>query len=269
MITSCISFLALICSFVACRFGIGIGTGWSVFISIAVFFTSQICFSLYFRKRINAAMGEIQRIMAEGQNAIKSKMAAWQFRPPGSMKEAQRIIEADTKKFVQKALEATKGLERLRHWVPLIDSQIATARLHLNWMIKNFDEVDALMPKAMLRDPVSASMKMARLQMKSAPLDEIEKVYKKAVARCRYNDNVIPAACWSWILVERGETDRAFIALGEALKKSDNEVLKRNHELLMNNKPAHFSNTALGDQWFALHLEEPKIRQQRQRPQYR
>ena len=269
MITSLISFFALAGTFAVCRFAVDIGTGWSVFVSVAVFFTSQICFSLFFRKRIAAAMGNVQRIMTEGQNALKAKTAMWQFRPPGSMKEAQRIIDSDTKKFVLQALEATKDLKKFRKWVPFIDAQIATAQLHLNWMIRNFDKVDELMPKAMMRDPASVAIKMARMQMKEAALDEIEKVYNKCVSRCRYNENVMPAACWSWILVRRGETDRAFKALGEALKKSDNDVLKRNHELLMNNKPAHFSNSGLGDQWWTLFLEEPKVKQQRPRQQYR
>ena len=37
----------------------------------------------------------------------------------------------------------------------------------------------------------------------------------------------------------------------------------------MNNRPAHFSNSGLGDAWYALHLEEPKVRMQRQRSFYR
>ena len=99
--------------------------------------------------------------------------------------------------------------------------------------------------------------------------DAIEKVYKKAAGRVKYNGNVLLAATWSWILVERNEIDRAFKALTEALKKSDNETLKRNHEQLMNNRVAHFSNSGLGDQWYSLFLEEPRVHMQRQRSMYR
>ena len=66
---------------------------------------------------------------------------------------------------------------------------------------------------------------------------------------------------------EKDEGESAFKVLTEALKSSDNEVLKRNHELLMNKRLAHFSNTGLGDQWFALLLEEPRMRAQRQHVQ--
>jgi hypothetical protein len=57
--------------------------------------------------------------------------------------------------------------------------------------------------------------------------------------------------------------------LTEALKKSDDATLKRNHETLMNNRVAHFSNSGIGDQWYSLMLEEPKVKVQRQRSVYR
>jgi hypothetical protein len=37
----------------------------------------------------------------------------------------------------------------------------------------------------------------------------------------------------------------------------------------MNNRPAHFSNSGLGEQWYSLLLEEPKVRMQRQRQAFR
>ena len=70
-------------------------------------------------------------------------------------------------------------------------------------------------------------------------------------------------------LVNRGKVDEAFKALTEALKSSDDATLKRNHECLMNNKVAHFSNSGIGDQWYSLLLEEPKIKAQRPRSVYR
>ena len=69
--------------------------------------------------------------------------------------------------------------------------------------------------------------------------------------------------------MKRELIDEAFKALTAALKNSDNETLKQNHEHLMNNRVAHFSNSGLGDQWYSLLLEEPKVRQQRPRSVYR
>ena len=131
--------------------------------------------------------------------------------------------------------------------------------------------MDELLPKALFIDPTTSAIKIARMYMKDASVEEMEKVYRKSVRRLKYNQNVLLAAEWSWILLKRNgardEGDSAFRALTEALKSSDNEVLKRNHELLMNKRLAHFSNSGLGDQWFALLLEEPRMRMQRQHVQ--
>jgi predicted ATPase len=151
----------------------------------------------------------------------------------------------------------------------MMNRQIATAQLQLCWMIKDFRRVDALMPKAILIDPTMSAIKIARMYMKGEPSEAIAKSYSKAVRRVRYNGNVLLAAAWSWIQVQRGDADGAFKTLTEALKKSDDATLKRNHEILMNNRVAHFSNSALGDQWYSLLLEEPKVKMQRQRPVYR
>ncbi len=132
-------------------------------------------------------------------------------------------------------------------------------------MIKDFKKVDALMSKALLLDPTMVAMKIARLQMLDAPLADITKIYKKAVRRLRYNENVLLAGCYSWILVKRGLVDDAFKALTEALKKSDDATLKRNHEHLMNNRVLQFSNSGLGDSWYSLYLEEPRVKMQRPR----
>lgn len=254
----------------------GVGAGWSTFNGFVCFLATQGGISYYFTKRIKADMNAVQGIMAAAQRAVEAKTRQWMIRPPGSIQEAQRIIQNDMAAAARKALEETGKLAKYKPWVLLVEKQIATAQFHLNWMLKDFKAVDALLPKALLLDPASVAMKMARMQMLSAPLDEIEKVYRKATARARYNGNVLPAACWSWILVRRSEAesdkakadeliDRAFKALGEALKKSDNETLKRNHECLMNNRVPQFNNSGLGDQWYALHLEEPKIKTQRRR----
>ena len=276
MITLLIALTAGICGFLVSHFACGVGYGWSTFNGIVCFLAAQGGISYYFIKRIKADMNVVQGIMAAAQKAVEAKTRQWMIRPPGSIQEAQRIIQNDMAAAARKALEETAKIIKYKPWVLMVEKQVATAQFHLNWMLKDFKAVDALMPKALLLDPASVAMKMARMQMLFSPLDEIEKVYRKAVARTRYNGNVLPAACWSWILVRRSEAesdkakadeliDRAFKALGEALKKSDNETLKRNHEILMNNRVPQFNNSGLGDQWYALHLEEPKIKTQRRR----
>jgi len=245
------------------------GIGWSITCGIVGFAVVQGVAGFLIRKRVMRDMERVQVILANGQKQLQAKMQRWQFRPPSSVQAAQREMFNDTKVFVREALAATEALAKYRLWVPMIDRQMATAKLQLNWMIKEFKSVDVLMPKAMLLDPTMAAIKMARLYMLEAKTEDIAKVYAKAVRRLRYNQNVLLAATMSWIQVKRGDADGAFKTLTEALRKSDDATLKRNHEELMNNRVQHFSNSGIGDTWYSLYLEEPKVHAQRQRSVYR
>ncbi len=250
-------------------FGDVLGYGWSTFVAVLSFIGSQVAIVLHFQKKVKAAMGEVQGIMTAGQKRLQAKVQRWQMNPPGSVQAAQAEMMRDTKVFVKDAIAATEGLRKYEGWVPMMKKQIATAQLQLHWMVKEFDKVDKLMPLALMFDPQMAAIKMARMQMKDEPIEEIGKVYAKAVKRVRYNQNVLPAALYSWILVKRGDSDGAFKVLTEALKNSDDPVLKQNHEHLMNNRAKNFSNANLGDKWYALLLEEPKVYRPRQRMQWR
>ena len=260
-------------SFGAAYYGADWGVGWSVFTGILGFGVFQALVGVWLQKRVKQDMAQVQSILEAGQKKLQTKMQRWQLRPPGSIQAAQKEILEDTKVFVREALSAVEGLSKYRLWIPMIDRQKATAQFQLNWMIKDFKAVDALMPKVLFIEPTTVAMKMARMFMQGDATEDIEKVYKKGVRRLRYNQNVLLAATWSWILVRRnGDKDEgasAFEALTEALKSTDNEVLKRNHEILMNRRVAHFSNSGLGDQWYSLLLEEPRVKTQRQRAVYR
>ena len=245
------------------------GLGWSISAGVASFGVFQGVFGFQIQKRVKRDMEAVQGILLAGQKKLQQKMQRWQMRPPGSLQAAQKEIFEDTKVFVKEALAQTETLRKYRLWVPMMDRQIATAQTQLSWMIKDFKTVDRLMPKVLCVDPTMSAIKMARMYMLERPLADIQKVYRKGAGRARYNGNVLLAAAMSWMQVQRGDADGAFKTLTEALKKSDNETLKRNHEQLMNNRVAHFSNSGLGDQWYSLFLEEPKIRAQHQRSVYR
>jgi len=246
-----------------------LGYGWSTFCGVLAFGVAQFVSGRILQRRVKAAMDSVQAVLLDGQKRLQAKTARWQMRPPGSIQAAQAEIARDQKVFVKEALARTESLEKFIPWVPMMARQIATARFQLHWMIKDFKKVDELMPKALFFDPAMTAMKLARMYMLEKPIEEIGKVYEKAVRRLRYNQNVLLAAVYSWVLVKRNDTDGAFKALNRALEKSDNETLKANREHLANNRVAHFSNAALGEQWYALFLEEPKVRQQRQRMQWK
>ena len=246
-----------------------LGYGWSTFHGVLAFGLTQFIAGRVIQKRVKAVMDSVQAVLMEGQKRLQAKMARWQMRPPGSIQAMQAEMARDQKVFVTEALARTEDLRKFVMWVPMMGRQIATAQFQLHWMTKDFKKVDELMPKALFFDPTMNAMKMARLQMLDAPLEEIEKVYTKAVRRLRYNQNVLLAATWSWILLKRGDADAAFKALNRALEKSDNEVLKANREQLANNRLAHFSNAGLGEQWYALRLEEPRYSQPRPHMKWR
>lgn len=251
------------------HFAAAIGLGWSIAAAVFVFFLLQFIAGRIIQKRLMAEMEAVQAILLEGRKKLEAKMQRWQMRPPGSIQAAQKEISDDTRVFVLAALDQTEALRKFKLWVPMIERQMATAQLQLNWMIKDFKKVDELFPKVIFADPTLVAMKLARMQMKDESVEEMRKVYEKGARRLKYNQNVLLAGTYSWILVKRGDADGAFKVLTEALKSSDNETLKKNHESLMNNRIAHFNNSGLGDAWYQLFLEEPKVRMQRPRSVYR
>jgi tetratricopeptide (TPR) repeat protein len=246
-----------------------LGAGWSITFGILSFIVSQFLLGRNVQKKVKLVMDEVQGILVAGQKRMQTKMAHWQIRPPGSIQAAQAELLRDQKVFVKEALDKTECLRKFKGWVPMIERQIATAQFQLHWMIKDFKKAEALMDKALFIDPVSCSIKLSLMYKNGASLEDLGKYYDKVVKRVRYNQNVLPTAAYTWMLVQRGEEDKAFKVLNAALEKSDNETLKRNREVLANKKAAHFSNSGLGDQWYSLFLEEPKVRSQRPRQQWR
>ena len=213
MITLFIAIVVALGGFSAAHYAADLGMGWSIFLGLVSFGVFQAAFGFFIQRKVKADMAKVQGILEGGQKRLQQKMQRWQMRPPGSIQAAQKEIADDTRVFVKEALAETENLRKYRLWVPMIERQMATAQLQLNWMIKNFKRVDELMPKALLMDPAMVAMKLARLQMLNAPTAEITKVYEKNVRKFKYNQAVLPAACYTWILVKRGETDAAFKAL--------------------------------------------------------
>ncbi|MBO5689690.1 MAG: hypothetical protein J6S73_07135, partial [Lentisphaeria bacterium] len=133
----------------------------------------------------------------------------------------------------------------------------------LHFQMKEFDEVDALMPKCMFLDVRSVVTKMARMYQKKE--EGIDKFYRKKGARFKGEDLALAASTYAWILVKQDRGNEAMNVLAEAKKKTDNPVVLENWERLANGKYRNFSNAGLGDSWYSLYLETPKIRQERVR----
>jgi hypothetical protein len=150
-------------------------------------------------------MENVQVILNSGKNHLQQKVSQWQIKPPGSIKDAQKIIEREQAVFIKKALEASKGLEKFDRWAPLMRKQINALRLQLHWMNKNCKEVDKLMPGVLIMDPMMACIKIARMYMRNE--EGIDKVFKKHCGKVRTDQGVLIYALYSWILVQQKKID--------------------------------------------------------------
>ena len=242
-------------------------TGWAV-PSWLVFFIATQRFA---KKGVDKVQAALQTCMAEGQARMQAKVQRLQMRinSISAMKQAQAEIERGQAEIMKSALAIVDGLERYKGWIPLMGRQIASMRMQFHWALKDYGKVDELMPKAMLLDPMLRAVAMARMYMRGDTMEEIGKVYRAGAARLRYNQGVILPAAFSWMQLKKGDVDGAFKTLTAALEKSDNPILKANHLALQNGKTTTFSNQPFGEQWFALQLEEPKIKIQRQHQRFR
>ena len=240
--------------------------GWSILWGLLAFVAGQALATYLLSRRVKKDMTAVQTIMTEGQKRMQQKVHMWQTRPPGSLKQAQLEIERDQKRIVEQALAASAGLERFNRWMPMMNRQIATLRVQLYWSIKDFKRVDELLPDALFVEPMMATIKIARMYMLNDETAAIEKFFKKQIAKLRYGQGALLYLLFAWILVQRKDLDAANKLLIDAGKKMENDVVKSNREVLANNRANLFTNAGLGEEWYALHLEQPKVKTQRQSP---
>ena len=239
-------------------------TLWIVLWGVLGVIAGQFAMGLFLRRKVKAAMDAVQNVLMAGQKKAQQKINHWQMRPPGSLKQAQLELERDQRVFIEQALETSKLLEKYARWTLLLDRQIATLRMQLHYQLKEFRKVDALMPKCMFMDPMTAAMKLARLHVRGETA-AAEKFFHKQTRRLRYGQGTILYALYAWMLVQRKEVAAAHKVLVRACEKMENEVIKANRDHLANNRVNQFSNAGLAEEWYALGLEQPKVKAQRQR----
>ena len=239
---------------------------WGAIIGIAAMIVTQIVIGLYIRRKVNGVNNAIQAQLQEVQSKIQRKVNMMQQRPGMSPKFLQNTIEKDQTAAVHQALEMLLPLKRYYLWSPMLSKQINTMKMMFHYQIKEFDKVDQLMDKCLFFDPTSCAMRLARMYRKNDP--KLEKFAKSKLKRARGDQAVLLFALDSWILVKRDKISEAIEVLAASKKRCANEVLEANWERLVNGKVKNFSNAALGEMWYMLYLEEPKVKTQRMRPQF-
>ena len=244
---------------------------WAAFWAVPSFLATMVAIGFVVRRRVAKVMASLQEAITEGQKALQSRISAWQIRPKGDPRSFMDTIRKKQEELIHQALERTRGLDPYRHWVPFMQRQINTTRMQFWYQLKRFDKVDELLPKCLVLDPFSAAMKLARQYATNADVAAMETTYRKARARLRYNQSALLSSVMAWIYVRRDRPDAAYELLDRACKDNNtdtepNATLQRNRDALANNRVKQFSNAAFGDAWYALFLEEPKIRYERRPP---
>lgn len=224
----------------------------------------QIVIALVIRKKVGSIQKSLEEIMRDGQAKANRQMAQFERRPPSSLRVAQQQLEKIQEETVRKTLAATEAYKPYYRWNMMLPKQINTMKVQLYFQLRDFKMVDELMPKALLFDSRSLTIKLVRLFKKDDPA--LDKFYQKKCARLKGEDGAFVACVYAWMKIKQDQIDKAVAALVAAKKLSDNAILLENYERLANGKTKHFSNANFGDLWYSLFLEEPKMKPQRQAP---
>ena len=259
---------------------------WGVLSAIASY-----AIALFFLNRaLKRRMEAVQNILLDGQRQMQARIKRYESRPGTDPRQAMREMEASSQKFLRTALAQSASLEPFVGWIPLMSRQIATMRMQFHYQLKEFDKVDALLPRCLVLDPLSASMKLAQRWRSKATSAEIRKDFDVMVKRFKYNQSVLPYSLMAWIYIQEAQAaeaearkaphdrkaeiearraaaeENAYQILVRACRENEHETLNRNRDRLANRKMREFTNAGLADQWYALFLETPKIQQRRVMP---
>ena len=237
---------------------------WSVVWTILILIAGQFTMGWVLRRRMGSVSDQIQMVMKQGQARMQAKIQRWRVKPVSGQKAAEAELARDRDAMIAEVQAILRPLERYRLWIPLLGRQLATMELQFAWQKKDYARVDTLLPKALLIDPMLVCIRLARMWQKDESTEVIEKVFRRAVRRARYNTTALLYSVFAWMLVKRGDADAAYKVLIEADEKNEHAVIKSNRAILANNRIAHFTNAGFGDEWYALSLEVPKVHAKRQ-----
>ena len=240
---------------------------WNTVFALLATIAVQVSLGLIFRKKITSVTNAIQQIIMEGQQRVQRKANMFQQKPAGGIKHMQKLLEKDQHVSLRKALELTSELQPWFKWSLLLNKQVSTMRMQFNYQLGEYKEVDKLLPNCFYMEPLAVAMKMARQYKNDDP--KLEKTFKSKIKKFKGDKGVLLYALYTWALIKRGETEKAFEILTTAKEKCDNEVIYKNWEALANGKIKQFSNAGLGDEWYSLKLENPKMPKQKMQKRFR
>jgi len=235
--------------------------GWAVVWGVLVMLAIQMGAGLFIRKQVMKVQLEIQKMMVETQAKITRRLEMFQRRPGGNVKLMQQEMQDEQYSAIRKSLFKLDELNRFAWWSPMLEKQLNTSRMVMYYQLKEFDKADAMMKSAIMVTAQAIAMKMARMYKLDTP--GLDKFFAKKSKRLKGDDAALIYGLYAWIKLKQDNPKAALEALNTAVKKSDNKTLLENRDRIANGKLKLFSNAPLGDAWYALYLEEPKVHQQR------
>lgn len=257
---------------IAVAIGIGIGcaigidlqsTGWGITCGVAGYIATQIVISLILRKKVNAVQAGIQNEMDMDRERINRQLTTFQQRQPGNMNGLKQLADRLQNEVSRKLLDATSRFQVYYLWSPMLYKQINAMKVQLYYQLKDYEKVDELLPKSMLLDPLSLSIKLVRMYRNEDV--KLDAFYNKKCSNFKSDQGAFLACVYAWIKLKQQNSQAAVAALRKARKLSDNPVLVDNLDKLANDRKKDFSNAGFGEQWYALGLEEFKPKAVRRR----
>jgi len=239
------------------------GAVWGSVCAVLGFLLSWMILGLILRRVLMKRQNKIQMIMQEAQMKINRQMEMFQRRPPSSMNAAREIVEKIQFSAVRRCLEEIETFKSLYKWNLMLPRQINAMKIQLHYQLKEYKTVDELLGKALLMDPQTVGIAMARMYRRND--EKLDSFYKRNARKFRGESGAFLACVYGWMKVKQNDAEKALKALNNAKKLSDHPVLLANIENLVNGKVKHYSNAGFNDMWYALALEEPKMKPQKQR----
>ncbi len=263
MLTLLLSILSAAAFGFLSRFVFGFGPILTVLFTLVGFLVLMIPLNLWLKKKMEKIFLQVQNTLEQDQMKMKRQMTQLQGRMSGSTKGMQKQLEKQQTNSVYQALKILEEASSLNKWNFMVRKQVNTMRAQLLYQIKDFEQADQYLPKSMNNEPTTVAMKMARLY-KKGETDKVDKLYKKVKRRFKGDKGILVHCLYAWILVKRNKTDEALNLLADLKEQTDNPVVRENWEHLANGRVRRFSNAGLGDVWYSLHLEQPRMQKVKQ-----
>lgn len=231
--------------------------GWAILACLGAALAVIIPINLVVQKKLQAIFMGVQRDVMAANERISSKANSLAMRGQATPKLAAQL-EQEMCDAIRAVIPAVDRAKPYQIWNPLVKTQANLMKAQLYYQIKDYEAATPLLAKAMVVDPSILCMKMV-LNWKKDPTEtkELDKLFYKNIPRFKYDKGTLCYATYAWILVKQNRLTEAVTMLDEAKKKTDDPVIHQNWEHLANNRVARFSNAGLGNQWYALGLEQP------------